>query len=261
MNNKMKIALFLAATMMMGSVNAFAASPSTVPQGKLTAAVTANSESPPVSVNDQIDKLAKGLKPGEVMAYYVKDKARNPLDQIYFTGKGFVLNNYNDYLKKAKETNAPSLAKPDELPKGYTFKDGILFLKNPEKSSDLYKQLEEELKAEAGEGGKMVYSKTIKVREAAHSILNFQKGKATLSIVASYIYPSEPIGGTPVPFKNPNEKKEKVTINGVECTYTTNSKETDHLEWVDKEKQIRYKISADNMKADVISFAEKMLGK
>lgn len=260
MNNKMKIALFLAATMMMGSANAFAAGPSTVPQGKLTAAVTANSESPPVSVNDQIDKLAKGLKPGEVMAYYVKDKASNPLDQVSFTGKGFVLNNYNDYLKKAKETNAPSLAKPDDLPKGYTFKGGILYLKHPGKTSDLYKELEKELKGEAAKGGKAVYSKIIKVSEADHSVLDFQKGKATLSIAASHVYPSEPIGGTPVPFKNPNEKTETVMINGVECTYTTNSKGIDHLDWVDEENQIRYSIWADNVKADVISFAEKMLG-
>ncbi|UNK16168.1 hypothetical protein MNQ98_16685 [Paenibacillus sp. N3/727] len=258
MNNKMKIALFLAATMMVGSANAFAASTSAT-QMKPIAAASTKSENKTASIDDQIDKLTKGLKSGQMIAYYVSDKEYNRLDKIFFTGKGFVLNKYNDYLAKAKEMKAPSLTKPTALPKGYKLKEGILYLKSPDETSALYKELEKELKAEAAEGGQSVYSKSVKVSESFSTILNYEKGKVKVSVVATYLNPSQPIGGRPVPSTKPNQKTETIQINGVECIYTTDSKGTDHLDWVDEEKQVRYTIWAESAKSDVLSFAKKML--
>ena len=77
----------------------------------------------------------------------------------------------------------------------------------------------------------------MKSNEASAAILNFDKGKVKLQAVASYIVPEQPMGGTPVPQKKPNEKKETIVINGVECVYTADSKGRDHLDWVDEAKR------------------------
>ena len=54
----------------------------------------------------------------------------------------------------------------------------------------------------------------MKSNEASAAILNFDKGNVKLQAVASYIVPEQPMGGTPVPQKKPNEKKETIVING-----------------------------------------------
>lgn len=265
MKNKMKVALFLAATMMIGSANAYAAS-TTVPQAKIkpvaAAASSTRSEKSTSSLEDQINELSKGLKPGQTIAYYAADKGYNPTDQIYFASKGFAYDTYSDYLSKAKTMNAPTLTKPDALPKGYNFKHGILYLKSPERTSDLYKKLDKELKAEAAKGGKTLYTKAVKdMNEATAAVLKYEKGKVKIDVIATNIYPAPPMDGIPVPAEKPNEKTETIVINGVECVYTDDSTGRDHLDWVDEEHQIRYTIWAESAKSDVLSFAKKMLAK
>ncbi len=261
MKNKMKVALFLAATMMIGSANAYAAS-TTVPQTKIkpAAASSVKSEKLTSSLDDQIYELTKGLKPGQMVAYYAADKEYNPLDQIYFASKGFVYDTYSDYLKKAKAMDAPALTKPNVFPKGYVFQNAVLYLKSPEKTSDLYKKLEKELKAEAAKGNKTLYTQAIPdANEATAVVLNYEKGSVKLDVIANYIHPAPPMNGIPVPAEKPNEKTETIVINGVECVYTDDSKGRDHLDWVDEESQIRYTIWAESAKSDVLSFAKKML--
>lgn len=262
MNNKMKVALFLAATMMIGSANVYAASTAStsVPQTK-AAASTAKPEKTSVSYDDRIKELSNKLKAGQMVAYYVADQEYNRVDQIYFTSKGFAYTKYADYVAKAKALNAPTLTKPADLPKSYSFQNAILFLKSPERTSSLYEEIEQELKAKAANGEKFVYSEILKSNEASAAILNFDKGKVKLQVVASNIVPEQPMGGTPVPQKKPNEKKETIVINGVECVYTADSKGRDHLDWVDEEQQIRYSIWAESAKSDVLNYAKKMIAK
>ncbi|MEC0255612.1 RNA polymerase sigma factor [Paenibacillus lautus] len=256
------VALFLAATMMVGSANVYAASnaSTSVPQAKV-AVSTAKPEKTSVSFDDRIKELSNKLKAGQMVAYYVADQEYNRLDEIYFTSMGFVNTKYADYVAKAKALNAPTLTKPSDLPKSYSFQNAIIYLKSPERTSSLYEKLDKELRAKAASGEKFVYSDIMKSNEASAAILNFDKGKVKLQVVASYIVPEQPMGGTPVPQKKPNEKKETIVINGVECIYTTDSKGRDHLDWVDEEQQIRYSIWAESAKSDVLNYAKKMIAK
>ncbi|MFB4327650.1 hypothetical protein ACWGNU_24960 [Paenibacillus lautus] len=254
--NKMKVALFLAATMMVGSVNAYAAS---TESASISKTISAKPEKGIVSYDDQITDLVNRLKPGQMIAYYAADQEFNRTDQIYFASKGFAFTKYTDYLAKSKAMSAPSLTKPAALPKGYTFKNAVVYLKSPERTSSLYKKLDKELKGKAGNGEKFVYSEIMKVNEASAAILNYEKGKVKLQVVASDIVPEQPIGGTPVPQEKPNESKETIVINGVECVYTADSKGRDHLDWVDEEQQIRYSIWAEDVKSDILRYAQNML--
>ncbi|WP_127590507.1 hypothetical protein [Paenibacillus lautus] len=262
MKNKMKVALFLAATMMVGSANVYAASSAStsVPQTKV-AVSTAKPEKTSVSFDDHIKELSNKLKAGQMVAYYVADQEYNRTDQIHFTSKGFGYTKYTDYVAKAKAMNAPTLTKPADLPKSYSFQNASLYLKSPDRTSSLYEKLDQELKTKATNGEKFVYSDIMKSNEASGAILNFDKGKVKLQVVASYIVPEQPMGGTPVPQKKPNEKKESIVINGVECVYTADSKGRDHLDWVDEEQQIRYSIWAESAKSDVLNYAKKMIAK
>ncbi|MGG4108042.1 hypothetical protein AAXB25_29545 [Paenibacillus lautus] len=262
MKNKMKVALFLAATMMVGSANVYAASTTSISVPQTTAAVSAaKPEKTSVSFDDRINELSDKLKAGQMVAYYVADQEYNRLDEIYFTSKGFAYTKYADYVAKAKAMNAPTLTKPADLPKSYSFQNAIIFLKSPERTSSLYEEIDQELKEKAANGEKFVYSDIMKSNEASAAILNFDKGKVKLQVVASYIVPEQPIGGTPVPQEKPNEKKETIVINGVECVYTADSKGRDHLDWVDEEQQIRYSIWAESAKSDVLNYAKKMIAK
>lgn len=262
MKNKMKVALFLAATMMVGSANVYAASNASTSVPQMTAAVSsAIPENTSVSFDDRINELSDKLKAGQMVAYYVADQEYNRLDEIYFTSKGFAYTKYADYVAKAKAMNAPTLTIPAGLPKSYSLQNAILYLKSPERTSDLYEKLDQELKEKAANGDKFVYSDIMKANEASVAILNFDKGKVNLKVIASYIVPELPLGGTPVPYEKPNEKKKNIVINGVECVYTADSKGRDHLDWVDEEQQIRYSIWAESAKSDVLNYAKKMITK
>ncbi|WP_136605537.1 hypothetical protein [Paenibacillus dokdonensis] len=264
LGTKLKTVISLVAVMSIaGTVSAYASTPSVSPKDlKNKVAVSlVKADQKPATVQDQIDKLYAGLKPGQVIAYYVKDPKLNPSDQISFAGKGFMFQKYNDYMAKAKKINAPSLAKPAALPKGYTFKAGFLYPQNPDPTSSLYQKLDRELKEQTAQGKKTLYTKSLEVVEESSAVLTFVKNKLVVSVVASSVNPSEPIGGTPVPGSNPDEKTETLGINGIECTYTTDLKGKDHLDWTDSANNVHYSIRAKNAKTDVINFAKNMVTK
>ena len=145
MKNKMKVALFLANDDDRFRECLCASTASTsVPQTK--AASTAKPEKTSVSYDDRIKELSNKLKAGQMVAYYVADQEYNRLDDIYFTSIGFVHTKYADYVAKAKALNAPTLTKPADLPKSYSFQNAILYLKSPERTSSLYAEIEQELK-------------------------------------------------------------------------------------------------------------------
>lgn len=262
LRTKLKTVISLVAVMSIaGTVSAYASTPSVSPKDlKSKVAVSLiKADQKPATVQDQIDKLYAGLKPGQVIAYYVNDPKLNPADQISFAGKGFMFQKYNDYMTKSKKINAPSLAKPATLPKGYTFKAGFLYPKNPDPTSALYQKLDQELKEQATQGNKTLYAKSLEVIEESSAVLTFVKNKVDVSVVATLVKPSEPIGGTPVPGSNPDEKTETIVINGIECTYTTDLKGKDHLDWTDPANNVQYSITAKNAKTDVINFAKSMI--
>lgn len=256
-----RVISIMAAMSMAGAMSAYAAPSLATPKASPSIAALSQAKAAlkPETVQDQIDQLYSGLKPGQVIAYYVKDSKLNPLDQILFAGKGFVFQNYNDYLAKAEKLKAPELSKPAVVPKGYVFKAGILYLQNPDKHSEVYMQLDKELKEQAAKGKKNLYTKFIEVSEASSATLTFIKNKTEVSIVSTYAKPSEPIGGTPVPNQDSKHHIETMQINGIECTYTKETKGRDHLDWSAPSKGIRYSIWAENAKSDVIGFAKGMI--
>ncbi|GAB6930997.1 hypothetical protein JCM10914A_49800 [Paenibacillus sp. JCM 10914] len=260
MKKQTKLALMLSAMMMIGSVNVYAAEAAPNQSKANTAKQAAAQKNTSVSIDGQIEEWSKKLKPGEVAAYYIANQSGNPLDRIQFISKGFVYDNYEEFLGKAEVMLAPSPTKPDTLPSGYQYKSAILYLENPAKTSDVYQKLEKQLKAEASKGNKKVYfSKPFKADKADTALLSYEKGKVKLDVVATHIQRSEPIGGTPVPIDNPDVTTETIVIHGVECTYTNNKKGRDYLEWIDEDHQVRYTIWAESAKWDVLSFAKKML--
>ncbi|GIO33024.1 hypothetical protein J2TS6_41650 [Paenibacillus albilobatus] len=264
LGTKLKTVISLVAVMgIAGTVSAYASTSSVSPKdlNNKVAVSMIKADPKPATVQDQIDKLYASLKPGQVIAYYVKDLKLNPSDRISFAGRGFVFQKYNDYLAKIKNINAPSLAKPASLPKGYTFKAGFLYPQNPDPTSALYEKLDKELKEQAAQGKKILYTKPLEVVEESSAVLTFVKNKVEVSVVASFVKPSDPIGGTPVPGSNPDQKTETLGINGVECTYTTELNGRDHLDWTDSANQVHYSISAKNAKTDVINFAKSMVKK
>jgi len=256
----MKAAISLATVLMIaGTVNVYASTPSIASKelNKGVSVTLLKADKKPVTIQDQINKLYVGLKPGQVIAYYVPDQKFNPLNQIYFAGKGYVFQDYNKYLAEAKKMNAPLLTKPKVLPKGYKFKTAALYLKDPDESSELYKKLDQELKAQAAQGDKSLYTKSLEVDEASSSVLIYVKDKTEVSVVSTFVMPSQPIGGIPVP--NSDQKIETIEIGGIECVYTTELKGKDHLDWTDTDHQVRYSIWAKDAKSDIVNFAKSML--
>ncbi len=259
----MKAAISLAAVMMIaGTVSVYASTPSNAHKelyNGVSATLIKAADKKPATIQDQINQLYVGLKPGQVIAYYVADQKFNPLNQIYFAGKGYVLKDYNEYMAKAKKMNAPLFTKPKDLPKGYKFKTGVLYLKNPDESSELYKKLDQELKAQAAQGNKSLYTKSLEVGEASSAVLMYVKDKVEVSVVSTFVMKSQPTNGTPVPDSNPNKITETIEIGGIECVYTTELKGKDHLDWTDTDNQVRYSIWAEGVKSDVVNFAKSML--
>lgn len=243
---KMVLSLIVA-MMVVGTTNAYAANSSTA---------QISSEKKASSIQEEINKLQNNLKPGQMIAYYVPDKKFNPLGRISFAGKGYVAKEYKSHITNAQKLNAPALTMPSNPPKGYQFKSGVVYLKDPSESSTLYKSLEQELKAQAEKGSKQIYTKSVKVTESLSVVLQYVKGKTEVDLVATYMEPSKPIDGTPV---LPNLTAETIKINGVECTYTTDSKGKDSLSWYDEDNQTRYTIWAESAKSDVLRFAKLIL--
>ncbi|MBE9917242.1 hypothetical protein G8C92_24815 [Paenibacillus donghaensis] len=261
---KTKIAIVSSLTAVMilaGTASAYAAVPAASKGQATKISAGAKADKKTASPEEQVYNLVTKLHPGEMIAYYIPDKKINLTDRILFSGKGYVLTDYDAYTAKAAQMNAPSLQIPETYPKDYKFKSGVLYLKEPDESSELYKKLDKQLRAEAAKGGKEFYTIPVEdgTGEASGAALTFVKGSVEISLYASHAKPPKPMGGTPVPFSNPDEKTETMVIGGIKCTYTTAPKLKSRLSWTDTSGSVNYSIFADNAKTDVLRFAKAML--
>jgi hypothetical protein len=258
---KMAIVSSLTAVMILaGTASAYAAVPAAAKGQTTKISAGAKADKKTASQEELVSKLLAKLQPGEMIAFYIPDKEKRQFDSISFVSKGYGFKDYDALVAKAEQMSAPSLKIPETYPKDYKFKEGVIHLKTPDISSELYKKLDKQLKAEAAKGGKEVYTMPVETgSEGDSTSLTFVKGSVEILLVASHAKPSKSMGGTPVPFSNPDEKTETMVIGGIKCTYTTAPKLKSRLSWTDTSGSVNYSIFADNAKTDVLRFAKAML--
>lgn len=194
----------------------------------------------------ELQALVSGLKEGAYLAYYVRDKVSNPQDTISFSGKGFVFKDYKSFAAKFKALKGPATPQPGNLPKGFALATAIIYPPSVAKDSELYLQLEQELKAAAaGDPNKQLFSKIISWSQTNLSMQLYAKGKANFSIVTGVPPAKLPEGA--VPFVRVSETKKELTVNGRKVILTTDSaKEASFntkLVWLDKSGAIQYTLS------------------
>lgn len=198
-------------------------------------------------IQKQLDALEVGLKEGTLMAYYVRDKVSNPQDTISFSGKGFIFKDYKSFAAKFKALKGPSTPQPGNLPKGFALATAIIYPPVVANDSDLYLQLEQELKAAAaaGEPNKQLFSKVVSWSQTKLSMQLYAKGKANFSIVTGTPPAKLPEGA--VPFVRATETKKELTVNGSKVVLTTDSAKdasfNTKLVWLDNSGTIQYTLS------------------
>lgn len=208
--------------------------------GQLTAVPTDQ------KLQKELQTLVAGLKEGTYLAYYVRDKVSNPQDTISFSGKGFVFKDYKSFAAKFKALKGPATPQPGNLPKGFALATAIIYPPSVANDSELYLQLEQELKvAAAGDPNKQLFSKIISWSQTNLSMQLYAKGKASFSIVTGVPPAKLPEGA--VPFVRASETKKELTVNGRKVILTTDSAKdasfNTKLVWLDKSGAIQYTLS------------------
>ncbi|MEK4235095.1 hypothetical protein [Paenibacillus sp. FSL H7-0714] len=213
----------------------------------LTIAAASGAQAPAQTdqkLQKELQALVAGLKEGAYLAYYVRDKVSNPQDTISFSGKGFVFKDYKSFAAKFKALKGPATPQPGNLPKGFALATAIIYPPSVANDSELYLQLEQELKAAAaaGDPNKQLFSKIISWSQTNLSMQLYAKGKANFSIVTGVPPAKLPEGA--VPFVRASETKKELTVNGRKVILTTDSaKEASFntkLVWLDKSGAIQY---------------------
>ncbi|WP_419885851.1 hypothetical protein [Paenibacillus sp. B-A-8] len=194
----------------------------------------------------ELQTLVGGLKEGTYLAYYVRDKVSNPQDTISFSGKGFVFKDYKSFAAKFKSLKGPATPQPGNLPKGFALATAIIYPPSVANDSELYLQLEQELKAAAaGDPNKQLFSKIISWSQTNLSMQLYAKGKASFSIITGVPPAKLPEGA--VPFVRTSETKKEMTVNGRKVILTTDSAKdasfNTKLVWLDKSGAIQYTLS------------------
>lgn len=148
----------------------------------------------------ELQAIVASLKEGTLLVYYLRDKVSNPQDTISFSGKGFVFKDYKSFAAKFKALKGPATPQPGNLPKGFALATAIIYPPSVANDSELYLQLEQELKAAAaaGDPNKQLFSKIISWSQTNLSIQLYAKGKANFSIVTGVATAKLPEGAVPL---------------------------------------------------------------
>lgn len=195
----------------------------------------------------ELQALEAGLKEGTLLVYYVRDKVSNPQDTISFSGKGFVFKDYKSFAAKFKALKGPSTPQTGNLPKGFALSTAIIYPPTVANDSELYLQLEQELKAAAaaGDPNKQLFSKVISWNQTNFSMQLYVKGKANFSILTGAPPAKLPEGA--VPFVRASETKKELAVNGRKIVLITDSAKdasfNTKLVWLDNSGTIQYTLS------------------
>ncbi|MNW47750.1 hypothetical protein D3C74_250930 [compost metagenome] len=204
----------------------------------------------------------------EAMAIHSKEKKPGDLTVLYngtdhslsFSFLAITSADYEEYSKLLSKHNAPELKQPEWLPEGYAFQSGEIvppyyfFLSEP------YQKMLKELKAEAK--GKKYYAKQLKWSEAGEAALVFSKDSDIIRISAKRMHP---LITEVTKVAGKGEKLEKLSIDGIEAIYTTNSNAlyAINLTWEDADNHLEYTISTYKKsplsKEDLVAIAESIM--
>ncbi|WP_236575651.1 hypothetical protein [Paenibacillus sp. USDA918EY] len=194
-------------------------------------------------------ELKKKLKPGEMAAYYIKDKqiqAAETLDPVHFLYVPYMHRSYDEFAKEMQATDTPQLREPTYMPEGYLFDTGSIQAKpEPFVGTPEYKQLLAELKAmaEKSPNEKALFYKMIPPTKGASSMIRYRKGDYRINIIAF----SKPTDST---VQVPSGNAEKLTVNGKEMLLSSTesgSAASYHrrLTWLDATGHVLYNITDD----------------
>lgn len=198
---------------------------------------------------------SKQKKPGDLTVMY--DGTDNSLSFNYLSIK---TSNDDEYTKLLSKYKAPGLTQPAWLPEGYAFQSGEIMPPYPHFLSKRYQGMLKELQMEAK--GKTYYTKKPNWSEAGETAIVFSKDSDVIRLSAKRMQPFI-TEVTKVPGKG--ETFEKLTVNGIEALYATNSDAlfSTRLMWENTKDQLEYEISTYKnsplTKDDLVAIAESMV--
>ncbi|GIP26356.1 hypothetical protein J23TS9_14860 [Paenibacillus sp. J23TS9] len=203
-----------------------------------------------INVLDKYEaELKKKLKPGEMAAYYVKDKqiqAAETLNPVHFLYVPYMHRSYDELSKEMQTTDTPQIQEPTYMPKGYLFDTGSIQAKpEPFAGTPEYEQLLAELKAmaEKSTDEQALFYKMIPPTKGASSMIRYRKGDHQINIVAF----SKPTNST---VQVPSGNAEKLVVNGKEMLLSSPESGsaatyTRILTWLDATGHVLYNITDD----------------
>ncbi len=192
----------------------------------------------------QVDAFAK---PGELIAYLVKNKAGagGLATELLFKFKEERLGKYSDFLKEIKRTGAPLLP---ESAAGYAFKYGSVSpnypASNADKSSSLYREtlLELTTRANKNKGSVNLFMQPIPWSEAGGLMATYSQNNAYVSVAALLMY-----GNKVLVEQEPENQANKIAVAGTEVIYNNVVKESvsyHYLNWYNEEQDAYYTLSS-----------------
>ncbi|MWV43346.1 hypothetical protein GRF59_06840 [Paenibacillus sp. HJL G12] len=195
------------------------------------------------------DKLKKKMKPGEMAAYYVKDKqiqAAETLNPVHFLYVPNTHRSYEEFAKEMQTTDTPQLREPTYMPEGYLFDTGSIQAKpEPFPGTPEYEHLLAELKAmaEKSTDKQALFYKLIPPTKGASSMIRYRKGDYEIRIIAF----SKPGDST---VQVMSGKAEKLMVDGMEMLLSSpesgpGATYNRKLTWLDTNGHVLYTITDD----------------
>ncbi|OMD65381.1 hypothetical protein BSK62_13975 [Paenibacillus odorifer] len=201
--------------------------------------------------NASYDKYAQQAeefaKPGELIAYLVKNKAgaAGLATELQFKYKEQRIDAYSDFLKEIKRTGAPMLP---ETAAGYAFKYGVIHPNSPTtdtaKPGSLYKETLNDLTAQANKdkGTRNLFMKAIPWSEPGALSVTYSKNNAFIGISATLMH-----GGKVFVEQTPENQANKLTVAGTEVIYNKVVREEvsyDYLNWYNEKQDAYYTLTS-----------------
>lgn len=201
----------------------------------------------PVATYNKYEQQAEAFaKPGELIAYYVKDKAGSGdlSAELQFKYKERRITAYSDFLRESQRTKAPVLP---EAPVEYSFVYGTVSPTFPtteiEKNGTLYKETLYDLMAQANKanGSGNLFMKAIPWSESGSISGVYSHGEGYIGISATMMH------GRKVIVEQESENKvDKIMVAGQEVVYNNVNKEHvsyHYLNWYNEEEDAYYTLT------------------
>ncbi|GGF65372.1 hypothetical protein GCM10010912_07980 [Paenibacillus albidus] len=200
---------------------------------------------------DKLEMQAKAIafaKPGELIAYYVKDDVVSDKKggTLKFVYKEKRIAAYSDFLKEIRRTGAPVLP---EAPGGYSFQYAYVSPNFPNTPSDkgdsLYLDILNELRSEAEKtaGNQKLFMKSVPWTTPVMVNAIYAKDGGTLNISAYLMH-----GGNMTVWQEQENQTSKVTVAGTEVVINSVTKDQvnyRYLDWYNEEQDAYYNLTSN----------------